>query len=137
MKIFRRLVFLLLMQLCLTSTAIPVELYPFTEASQKQQFSQLTNEIRCLICQNETIADSNAPIAKDLRQKVYEMIKAGDSSVTIKQFLLNRYGDFILFKPRFNSQTLLLWIAPILFLALGFFMLSFHIRRKKKPGTHK
>lgn len=76
----------------------------------------LSGELRCLVCQNQSIDDSNAPLAKDLRLIVRERLKAGDSDAQVKQFLVARYGDFVLLKPPFAAYTLLLWIAPALVL---------------------
>lgn len=77
----------------------------------------LSAELRCLVCQNQSIDDSNAPLAKDLRVLVRERLKAGDSDAKIKEFLVQRYGDFVLLKPPFALYTLILWIAPLLVLA--------------------
>lgn len=112
--------------------AQPQEAYMFAEKGQQQQFTALTQELRCLVCQNETIADSNAPLAKDLRQQVYQQIMTGKDQVAIKQYLVERYGQFILFKPRFNLSTLLLWVFPFSFIALGFIFLIRYLLRFKK-----
>lgn len=113
-----------------TVTATTVDLYPFDKPEQQNQFSALTNQIRCLICQNESIADSNAPIANDLRQKVYNLVKDGRTNEEIKNYLVERYGEFVLFKPQLNAQTFLLWGTPILLLGFGFFILLIRIRAK-------
>lgn len=77
---------------------------------------ELAAELRCLVCQNQSIDDSDAPLAKDLRRLVRERLVAGDSNSDVKQFLVNRYGDFVLLKPPFAMKTLLLWLAPFLVL---------------------
>lgn len=107
------------------------ETYVFAAKEQQQQFAALTQELRCLVCQNETIADSNAPLAKDLRQQVYQQIIAGKDQATIKQYLVERYGQFILFKPTFNTSTLMLWVFPFLFILLGFIYLIRYLTRFK------
>ena len=88
-------------------------------ARQEAQFNHLLKELRCLVCQNQDLADSNASLAKDLRQQVYELVKEGQSDTEIIQYLTDRYGDFILFNPPVKSITLLLWFGPLLFLLLG------------------
>ncbi len=93
--------------------------YQFNSDAQQTRFYQLTHELRCLVCQNETLADSNAPLAKDLRQKIAQQILAGSSDQDILNYLIQRYGEFILYKPRFISINYLLWVAPLLFLMIG------------------
>jgi cytochrome c-type biogenesis protein CcmH len=95
-------------------------LYPFDSPRQKAQFESLLKELRCLVCQNQDLADSNAGLAKDLREIVYKMVRDGQSDQEITQYLTNRYGDFILFKPPVKGFTFLLWLGPILFLIGGF-----------------
>ena len=97
-------------------------LYPLDTAKQDAQFSHLLRELRCLVCQNQDLADSNAGLAKDLRDEVYQMVKTGKSDNEIIQYLTMRYGDFILFKPPVKSITVLLWFGPALFMALGLFI---------------
>ena len=86
----------------------------FPDAARQARYEQLTNELRCLVCQNQTIADSNAGLAGDLRREVKEMIAAGKSDDEIKTFLTARYGDFVLYNPPLTARTLLLWAAPAL-----------------------
>jgi cytochrome c-type biogenesis protein CcmH len=97
-------------------------LYPLETRKQEEQYNHLLKELRCLVCQNQDLADSNAGLAKDLRLQVYTMVKAGKSDTEITQYLTNRYGDFILFRPPVKSLTLMLWFGPILFLLIGFFI---------------
>ncbi len=94
-------------------------LYPLDGLKQEAQFVHLLKELRCLVCQNQDLADSNAPLAKDLRNQVYHLVKDGKSDSEIKDYLTARYGDFILFKPPVKSLTLLLWLGPGLFLFIG------------------
>ena len=84
------------------------------------RYRLLINEIRCLVCQNQSIADSNAPLASDLRREVREMITGGSTDKEITTFLVARYGDFVLYRPPFNARTWVLWGAPLLFLGVGF-----------------
>ncbi|MDI9818589.1 cytochrome c-type biogenesis protein CcmH [Tatlockia sp. PL877] len=94
-------------------------IYPFETARQEAQFSHLLKELRCLVCQNQDLADSNASLAKDLRQQVYQFVREGKSDSEIIGYLTDRYGDFILFKPPVKPLTALLWFGPALFLLAG------------------
>jgi cytochrome c-type biogenesis protein CcmH len=94
-------------------------LYPLDTVKQDAQFSHLLRELRCLVCQNQDLADSNASLAKDLRDEVYALVKDGKSDDDIVHYLTDRYGDFILFKPPVKAITALLWFGPLLFLLLG------------------
>lgn len=94
-------------------------LYPLATPRQEAQFTHLLRELRCLVCQNQDLADSNAALAKDLRQEVYLSVQAGKSDNEIVEHLTARYGDFILFKPPVKAVTALLWFGPGLFLILG------------------
>ncbi|MGL4635822.1 MAG: cytochrome c-type biogenesis protein [Beijerinckiaceae bacterium] len=94
---------------------------------------KLSAELRCLVCQNESIDDSSAPLAKDLRLLVRERITAGDSDEQVKAFLVKRYGEFVLLKPPFSARTALLWSAPLLAVGFGGLMLWRLSRRKLEP----
>ena len=93
--------------------------YPLDSAKKDAQFSHLLRDLRCLVCQNQDLADSNADLAKDLRAEVYELVKAGNSDSEIIDHLTAQYGDFILFKPPVRAITALLWFGPALFMVLG------------------
>ncbi|MEQ1801575.1 MAG: cytochrome c-type biogenesis protein [Gammaproteobacteria bacterium] len=97
---------------------------------QQATYERLTSEVRCLVCQNQTIGDSSAPLAADLRREIREKIVAGQSEEEIKVFLLDRYGDFVLYKPRFKASTAALWLAPLLLLIAGGLGLGRIIRRR-------
>ncbi len=99
------------------------DLYPLQNSQQQKQFSYLTQQLRCLVCQNEAIADSNAALAADLRQTVYKMVQEGHSNEEIKQYMIARYGHFIWFTPPWQKSTYFLWLAPFILLLLGFFCL--------------
>lgn len=96
------------------------KIYPFENQTQELRFNSLLKQLRCVVCQNQDLADSNAFLAKDLRLKIYDFIKEGKTDVEIKSYLTTRYGEFILFKPPFVMNTLFLWLAPLflVFLAL-------------------
>jgi len=95
----------------------------------------LSRELRCMVCQNQSIDDSEAPLARDLRLLVRERIAAGDSDAQVIDFLVARYGEFVLLKPRLEPHTLLLWLLPPLALAGGGFALWMHSRRRAKSAT--
>ncbi|AHE66808.1 cytochrome c-type biogenesis protein [Legionella oakridgensis] len=103
----------------LTEMALANSLYPLDTLRQEAQFNHLLKELRCLVCQNQDLADSNAELAKDLRAEVYQLVKEGKTDGEITGYLTERYGDFILFKPPVKSITALLWFGPILFMVLG------------------
>lgn len=105
---------LILSSLLYSSTLLATDLYPFPTQQDKDRFQALTQEIRCVVCQNQAISDSYAPLAKDLRKKIYERVLAKASDQEIKAYLTKRYGDFILLKPKFNPGTFLLWLFPLL-----------------------
>jgi cytochrome c-type biogenesis protein CcmH len=108
-----------------------VEYKKFDNPQQEEAYKVLIEELRCLVCQNQTIADSNAELAQDLRRQVYEMLQQGKSKDEIATFMTDRYGDFVLYNPPFKAKTGVLWIGPIVFLLIGLVMLVVFSRRKK------
>ena len=94
------------------------EMYPFDSVAQRMQFQRMTLELRCLVCQNQNLADSNAPLAQDLRRIISQRIKRGESEQCIKKYLVSRYGEYILFKPLFSPLTYLLWLGPFILLVV-------------------
>ena len=103
----------------------------FESSSQESRYKALIAELRCLVCQNQNLADSNAELARDLRLLTYNMILSGSSDKDIVQFMVSRYGDFVLYRPPFKPSTALLWLAPLLFMAGGCFVLFRIFRRRK------
>ncbi len=101
------------------------------DAALEARARALSAELRCPVCQNQSIDDSNAPLSKDLRILVRERLVAGDSDAQVKQFLVARYGDFVLLKPPLGPATVVLWIAPLLLLAITVFAI---VRRARRPG---
>ena len=89
-------------------------------SEQEVLYQHIIQEVRCLVCQNQSIAESNADLAKDLRIQIYNQINEGKTELEIKEFLLNRYGEFVLYEPSFNNKTLLLWFSPLILLLLIF-----------------
>ena len=124
----KRLLFMLVL---LSGSCYAVDSRQLSDPKQQESYETLTKELRCLVCQNQTIADSNAELASDLRRQVSEMLAQGKSKEEIVQFMTDRYGDFVLYKPAFKGKTLLLWIAPIAFLVIGLIAVLLVIRSKK------
>ncbi|MGQ0800924.1 MAG: cytochrome c-type biogenesis protein [Pseudomarimonas sp.] len=110
--------------------ALALEPLPFADAAQEQRFRALTAELRCVMCQNQSLADSNAGIAVDLRREIFEMMQAGQSDAEIKTFLTARYGDFVLYNPPLKPGTLLLWFAPFAILLAGAVLIVVMLRRR-------
>src|SRR4051812_28522530 len=106
----------LLLFLFVPSFAWAKNIYPLATLKQEVQFTHLLKELRCLVCQNQDLADSNAGLAQDLRGKIYSLVKAGKSDSEIINYLTALYGDFILFKPPVKPLTMMLWFGPLLFL---------------------
>ncbi|MGQ0653926.1 MAG: cytochrome c-type biogenesis protein [Betaproteobacteria bacterium] len=101
-----------------------------TELDKRTQ--ALAAELRCLVCQNQSLADSNAPLAVDLRTQVREQLAAGKSESEVKAWLVERYGDFVLYRPPFNAGTALLWGGPFLLLGAGAWLLARRVRRRRE-----
>ncbi len=129
----KRLLFIFLLMMSCSSYAVDTR--QLSDPKQQEIYETLTSELRCLVCQNQTIADSNAELAADLRRQVYEMLQQGKSRQEIIQFMTDRYGDFVLYKPPFKGKTSVLWIAPVIFLLMGLITVFFFIRRKKAAAN--
>ncbi len=122
----------LLFLLITANTALAaVEYRQFANAEQQQSYQSLISELRCLVCQNQTIADSNADLAQDLRRQVYEMLQQGKTKQEIADFMTARYGDFVLYNPPFKAKTGILWLAPVAFLLIGLMAVFLIVRRKR------
>lgn len=102
----------------------------FDSPEQRERFKRLTRELRCMVCQNESLADSDADLAQDMREQVLAMMKAGRSDEEIRGYLVARYGDFILYQPPVKPATWLLWFGPMLLLGIGGIALAVVIRRR-------
>ncbi len=128
-----------LMLLCLTSTlSFAGDVYQLPDPRQQKIYEDLTSQLRCLVCQNQTIADSHAELAGDLRRQVYEMLQQGKSRDEIVTFMTDRYGDFVLYNPPFKAKTGLLWLGPSAFLLTGLLTVFWYVRRRKaKSGEPK
>jgi cytochrome c-type biogenesis protein CcmH len=98
----------------------------------EQRMMKLSSKLRCLVCQNETLADSNAELAVDLRKEIRENMRKGMTDEEVRKWLVSRYGDFVLYQPPFKPTTFLLWVGPFLLLALGLVILFINLRRRQK-----
>ena len=119
---------LALLLLCLSTGVLGDE-------ALERRVTNLAHELRCLVCQNQTIADSNAPLAVDLRNQIREQMAAGKSEQDIVDFMVQRYGDFVLYRPPVKAATILLWAGPFVFLVLGLFFLFRFLRQRRVPET--
>lgn len=99
--------------------AAPIETFKFDSPETEKVFHKLSDELRCLVCQNQNIAESNADLAKDLRLEIYTMLSEGKSEEEIVDFMVQRYGDYVLYRPPFKPMTWLLWFGPIIIFVLG------------------
>jgi cytochrome c-type biogenesis protein CcmH len=131
----KHLVFLLSLLAGMTAWAqVEVNQEPLVFASQEQQerFKHLTEELRCLVCQNQNLADSDAPLAHDLRDEIFNMMQLGKTDDEIKSFLVERYGDFVLYRPPVKGNTLILWLAPGLILLIGAVVIAVSVSKRKR-----
>ncbi len=126
-----RLIIMLLLALLFNSAYSAINVVEFETDQQAERYQKLISELRCLVCQNQNLADSNAGLANDLKTIVQQKIVQGDSDEQILQFMTDRYGDFVLYRPPVSAKTLLLWLGPLLFLMLGLGILAAYIRKSK------
>ncbi len=119
--------------LCLIQPALAREAAPMAEDPLvEQRLVKIAEELRCLVCQNESIAGSQAELAVDLRNEVRDLIKAGKTDRQIKDFLVTRYGEFVLYRPQFKPTTYALWIGPFVLLLVGFVALFAYLRKRSR-----
>lgn len=121
---------LLLAALFLSLSVQAQEPLVFETQQMQDRFDALTFELRCAVCQNQSLADSDAPLAHDLRREIHDMMVAGRSNEQIKQFMVDRYGDFILYRPPMQANTWLLWLGPLLMLLIGGLVLRANIKKR-------
>jgi len=127
----KHIVMSLLMLLASANAYAGIEVHTFDTPRQEADYKQLINELRCLVCQNQNIADSNADLAKDLRREIYGMISNGQDRDQIVRFMTDRYGDFVMYRPPFKTSTAVLWVGPFVLLGLGVIGLLLFIRKRK------
>lgn len=114
-----------------------ISAYEFDNAEQESIYNELVDELRCLVCQNQTIADSNAELAQDMKRKTHELVMQGKTKKEISDFMVQRYGNFVQYKPPVEPTTYLLWAGPFIILFIGLFFLIKIIRNRKveKPAV--
>ena len=121
-----------LLLLLLAAPLLAQEPLVFEDDAQEARYNDLTLELRCLVCQNQNLADSDAPLAQDLRREIYEMMMAGQTDDQIKAFMVDRYGDFVLYRPPVQGNTLALWVLPIFLLLVGAVIVFFTVRNRNR-----
>ena len=130
-----------ILALCLLLGAGPVhagvtlEAFKFDTKTEEQHFKDLIEELRCLVCQNQSLADSDAELAHDLRAEVYDMIQAGQNDDEIVNFLVTRYGDFVLYNPPIKPANYLIWFGPFVLLLIAAIILLRSVRRQKRTAV--
>lgn len=130
-----RALILLILGLCLSAHASAVELRSFKSDADRARFNELSKELRCLVCQNQSLADSDADLAQDLRRQVHEMVEVGKSNTEITDYMVKRYGNFILYKPAFNATTVVLWVGPFVLAVLALSLLFRMLKKRRAQAT--
>jgi len=115
---------------CFNVQAFTSDTYVFTDEVTEIRYKSLVKELRCPKCQNQNLADSNSPIAADLRREVYELLQQGKSDGEIVDFMVKRYGEFVLYRPKVSSLTYVLWFGPAILLLIGVIIVVFILRKK-------
>lgn len=131
----KRLLAGLALVVCALAAQAAIDTYEFETEAQRQRFYELSGELRCPKCQNQNIADSNAPIATDMRREVHRLLNEGQSDEQIVQFMVSRYGDFVRYRPGLTSQTLVLWFAPLFFGVVGIVVLLILVRKRRHAAA--
>ncbi len=125
----------LLIGISFTTVSVGLEPTEYQSNAEEMRFKSLANELRCVMCQNQSIADSNAPIAHDLRVEVLSLMREGKTDAEIKNYLVERYSEFVLYQPPVNKKNALLWAGPFLLLLIGLFVVINIIRKKSVAPT--
>jgi cytochrome c-type biogenesis protein CcmH len=128
----KRIALLISLVICFATVALAKEAKPAEDPQIEQRMRALTQQLRCLVCQNETLADSRADLAEDLRKEIREQMKAGKSDQEIIAFLTQRYGDFVLYKPPVKATTYLLWFGPFVLLFAGTGVLYRYLKKRRE-----
>ena len=128
----RRLTFAVLASLCLATSIASQVAQPIEDPAIESRMRNLTKQLRCLVCQNETLADSQAPLAEDLRREIRQQIKAGQTDQEIMAYVSQRYTDFVLYNPPVKASTYLLWFGPFALLLLGTAFLYRYLKRRRE-----
>jgi cytochrome c-type biogenesis protein CcmH len=131
-KIISALILAVVLSFSVPAFAAPIETFKFDSPDTEKVFHKLSEELRCLVCQNQNIAESNADLAKDLRLQIYTMLQKGQTEDEIVDFMVQRYGDYVLYRPPFKPMTWLLWLGPLMIFVLG---VIFAIRFMKSQSS--
>lgn len=134
-RVLRHVLLLAVLAFAGVMHAQAIEPMPFADHAQEIRFQHLTQQLRCPMCQNETLADSNAPIARDLRNQIFQLMQQGKSDDEIKQYLVARYSDYVLYDPPLKPGTWLLWFGPLLILCGGAGVVIAAIRKRGRDGN--
>jgi cytochrome c-type biogenesis protein CcmH len=130
-------VFILFVSLWVSFNCVAeIEIHEFDDPQTKARFLRLSDELRCPKCQNTNLSGSNAPIAKDLRTQLIRLLKEGKTDQQIQQYMVDRYGDFVLYRPQFKKSTWPLWFGPLILLLLGLFVTGRIIRGRKAASSN-
>jgi cytochrome c-type biogenesis protein CcmH len=129
-----RLFFAIGGMLLASATSAVIETYEFSDQQLERRYQVLSAELRCPKCQNQNIADSNAPIAQDLRKLLYQQLEAGASDEEILEYMVARYGEFVRYRPDFRGPTLILWLAPLVLLIAALLLVFFTLRSRRERG---
>lgn len=129
----KRLLLLFMVGLWVAPAQSAIETYQFDSAEMEADYKQLIEELRCLVCQNQNLAGSDADLARDLRRETYDMLQQGKSQQEVVDFMVARYGDFVLYRPQFKASTYLLWLGPFLLLLLVLYLVIRRLRAAAKP----
>ena len=129
--------FFILCVLCLSAvnSQAVVEAYQFDSEQQRQRYQSFIDDLRCPKCQNQNLAGSDSPIASDLRRELHDLLKNGMSDKEIVDFMVDRYGDYVLYNPRLQPNTWLLWFAPLALLLVGGIVIALIVRRRRNTGA--
>ncbi len=131
MKFFTLILVLISSSLFSAGSAAVIETYEFSSLELEQRYRQMSAELRCPKCQNQNIADSNAPIAQDLRRILYEQLESGSSDSEILDFMVSRYGEFVRYSPAFSGATAVLWLAPVILFLLAGLIIFISLGRRR------
>ncbi|HGM5490254.1 TPA: cytochrome c-type biogenesis protein CcmH [Serratia fonticola] len=132
-----RLITLLVAALLSFSAAAAIDTYKFNSVEQEQQYRELTEQLRCPKCQNNSIADSNAIIAADMRTKVYELMMQGQDKQQVIDYMVARYGNFVTYEPPVTPATLILWVGPLLFVLIGGAVVILRSRQRRTSAVNQ
>jgi len=134
MNVFGRAIAIMLFLVAPLGHAV-IETYEFSSPELEERYQDLSFELRCPKCQNQNIADSDAPIAKDLRRLLHQQLEAGSSDSQIQDFMVARYGEFVLYRPRFAGPTIMLWLAPFILFVLAAVIVFVSFRRRPEVSA--